>query len=773
MSRLAAQGLDNPGFTVGDEAPAAAAEAFGRPFALDDSQYDEIDLTDKSGGDSAATSPDTGEPPPPGAASKGAGDTDGDARCGWCLFRPGLLQRFRTAKWVLFWLCWAGTMQGMVVNGFVNVVISTIERRFALRSTQSGLVAGGYDIASFACMVPVTYLGGRPGASKPRWLGWGVVVMGIGSLVFALPHFASGPYRGATSAPNVCHNVTDLYGETGAVPGCPAAGAGGEAEHLSRYMWVFLLGQLLHGVGASPLYTLGVTFIDENVTKKMSSVYLGIYYTMAIIGPAAGYVLGGELLKVYVDFVTVDSAEMGLTPNSNVWVGAWWIGFLFAGALCLLLAAPLMAFPPALPGAAELQAQKVSEAHGDSRAQAFSKVRELPRALRSLLGNPTFFFLNLAGASEGLLIAGFAAFLPKLIENQFSLSASRAALLVGLITVPAGGGGTFLGGYLVKRLGLTCSGIIKLCVTATVLGAAFTSCFFLSCPNLQFAGVNAPYGNASAGGGAPAATASRRRLDAPCNAGCGCSPARFDPVCGVDGVVTYSPLHAAARARPTLARPQGVRRVRVRDGTAAGDVTRGRRRRRLPGHQRDVRLQVPLHVGLRGARLLHHALHLHGHHARALRHAQILYKSESLKCAVNRCVQDDQRSFALGIQWIKVRLLGTIPAPIVFGKLIDETCRLWQEPCPGFDPSEGACLVYNNDFMARYMLALAFIGKAASLLFFFLAWWFYIPPSSLREALATAGTPSSVETPSVPPTTGPVLMNGHAGPHDDGLPVPA
>ncbi|KAK7869819.1 hypothetical protein R5R35_008040 [Gryllus longicercus] len=760
MSRRAAQGLDNPGFTVGDEAPAAAAEAFGRPFALDDSQYDEIDLTDKSGGDSAATSPDTGEPPPPGAASKGAGDADGDARCGWCLFRPGLLQRFRTAKWVLFWLCWAGTMQGMVVNGFVNVVISTIERRFALRSTQSGLVAGGYDIASFACMVPVTYLGGRPGASKPRWLGWGVVVMGIGSLVFALPHFASGPYRGATSAPNVCHNVTDLYGETGAVPGCPAAGAGGEAEHLSRYMWVFLLGQLLHGVGASPLYTLGVTFIDENVTKKMSSVYLGIYYTMAIIGPAAGYVLGGELLKVYVDFVTVDSADMGLTPNSNVWVGAWWIGFLFAGALCLLLAAPLMAFPPALPGAAELQAQKVSEAHGDSRAQAFSKVRELPRALRSLLGNPTFFFLNLAGASEGLLIAGFAAFLPKLIENQFSLSASRAALLVGLITVPAGGGGTFLGGYLVKRLGLTCSGIIKLCVTATVLGAAFTSCFFLSCPNLQFAGVNAPYGNASAGGGAPAATGiGGGALDAPCNAGCGCSPARFDPVCGVDGVMYYSPCHAGCAREATLAD------LKVFDECACVTAPPREMSREDGG---DVIFQATNETCASKCPYMWAFV--------VLAFFTMLFTFMATMPALSatlRCVQDDQRSFALGIQWIKVRLLGTIPAPIVFGKLIDETCRLWQEPCPGFDPSEGACLVYNNDFMARYMLALAFIGKAASLLFFFLAWWFYIPPSSLREALATAGTPSSVETPSVPPTTGPVLMNGHAGPHDDGLPVPA
>lgn len=66
----------------------------------------------------------------------------------------------------------------MVVNGFVNVVITTIERRFGLRSSQSGLVAGGYDIASFLCLIPVTYLGGRPGASKPRWIAWGVVLMG-------------------------------------------------------------------------------------------------------------------------------------------------------------------------------------------------------------------------------------------------------------------------------------------------------------------------------------------------------------------------------------------------------------------------------------------------------------------------------------------------------------------------------------------------------------------------------------------------------------------
>lgn len=33
-------------------------------------------------------------------------------KCGWLWFRPNYLQKYRTAKWALFWLCWAGAMQG-------------------------------------------------------------------------------------------------------------------------------------------------------------------------------------------------------------------------------------------------------------------------------------------------------------------------------------------------------------------------------------------------------------------------------------------------------------------------------------------------------------------------------------------------------------------------------------------------------------------------------------------------------------------------------------
>ena len=64
-------------------------------------------------------------------------------------------------------------------------------------------------------------------------------------------------------------------------------------------------------------------------------------------------------------------------------------------------------------------------------------------------------------------------------------------------------------------------------------------------------------------------------------------------------------------------------------------------------------------------------------------------------------MREDQRSFALGIQWIKVRLFGTIPAPMIFGKLIDDTCVLWQETCDEDGIGVGACLVYDNYNMSK------------------------------------------------------------------------
>ena len=81
----------------------------------------------------------------------------------------------------------------MVVNGFVNVVISNIEKRYDLSSTESGTIASCYDIASVVCLIPVSFFGGL--ACKLRYLGIGVLVMGIWSIVLSLPQFTKGKYK--------------------------------------------------------------------------------------------------------------------------------------------------------------------------------------------------------------------------------------------------------------------------------------------------------------------------------------------------------------------------------------------------------------------------------------------------------------------------------------------------------------------------------------------------------------------------------------------------
>ena len=84
---------------------------------------------------------------------------------------PDIFQRwFLCAPWVLVFLCWASTMQGMVINGFVNVGLSTLERRFGLQSTDTGVIAGSYDIGSMLSIIPIAYFGGRVGTSKPKYI---------------------------------------------------------------------------------------------------------------------------------------------------------------------------------------------------------------------------------------------------------------------------------------------------------------------------------------------------------------------------------------------------------------------------------------------------------------------------------------------------------------------------------------------------------------------------------------------------------------------------
>jgi len=67
-------------------------------------------------------------------------------------------------------------------------------------------------------------------------------------------------------------------------------------------------------------------------------------------------------------------------------------------------------------------------------------------------------------------------------------------------------------------------------------------------------------------------------------------------------------------------------------------------------------------------------------------------------------VPESQGSFAVGLHQLFLRFLGFIPAPTLFGRLIDESCKLWhKDECTG---DRTSCLEYNNE---QFRLLVAFL----------------------------------------------------------------
>ena len=59
-------------------------------------------------------------------------------------------------------------------------------------------------------------------------------------------------------------------------------------DTMSDYRFVFIGAQLLHGIGAAALTTLGTTLMDESVPEKEAPFYIGIFEASFVLGPALG-----------------------------------------------------------------------------------------------------------------------------------------------------------------------------------------------------------------------------------------------------------------------------------------------------------------------------------------------------------------------------------------------------------------------------------------------------------------------------------------------------
>lgn len=632
-------------------------------------------------------------------------DDEHETRCGYFKCRPDILQKCNNPKALLCFLCCFSMAQGFVVNGINNVSTTSVERRFQLPSSRVGMVSSAYDLSAAILGVFISFLGS--GRQKARWLSMACIVMSIGSFVMALPHFTSSQYEWGKDVTLTCSTEESR------------TSCGGEDSDLQHYLYVLILGQLLHGIGGTTLYTVGVSLIDDSVSASSSPLYIGIMYAFATLGPAMGYIVGGQLLGVYVDFDTVPSSEIRITPDDPRWVGAWWVGFLIASMLFLVAAIPISAYGSELPSAKLVRETRVSEMHADdgsipvlvsAHSRKFSDLKYLPAGILQLLKTPPFLFVTFAGATEGVIISGFATFMPKFIQNQFGVTAGWASMMTGFMAVPSAAGGQFFGGFLCNRMKLKVKGCIRIAIICCSLALLISAGIWARCGLGKFSGVTQVYQNSSSSG--------LPSLVSECNSRCHCHTELYEPVCDHFNNQYFSPCHAGCE---TSVDAKTYRNCSCVPPTMSGTND----------------TSVTVNKCDQGCHTLYMFLPF-----MFVSIFLMFVPSPPGVAATLRCIHDSQRTLGLGLKWCIVRLLGTVPGPIIFGAIIDSTCIVWREKCG----EHASCWIYDNDLMSRNFFILLICFKMGSIIFFTLAHHTYTPPKEKEVHFIVNADPRNCES---------------------------
>lgn len=673
--------------------------------------------------------------------------------CGLDTCRPSCMQGCAAMGCMTVALSFAGLCTS-TLNIYINSQITTLERQFGFSSSVSGILLSCNDLGYLLTTLLASYLTRR--VHIPRALSLSTLLFGLSGLLCAVPFFATrgdlpptpqllpslavspnSPTQGLgdpavnvskilSSAPGtslyLClashDNVTSGQLTNGtACPGGPAPARGSAVSERGKDMAVTLiaLGMVLQGFGKSPRQPFIGTYVDDNVPKTRTTLYIGIITTVSMFGPVFAYAMGGLFNRFYV---TLEATGMSMIDPR--WIGAWWLGFLLFGTLGVLAAIPTLFFPKQLRPQPHLRLLERNQRLAAARhGRSLYDLQAFARTMLRLFRTPVYMLTAVGTCIFFFGISGTMSFHPKYLETQFQIPVWKANTLIGFVCAVAAAAGTLLGGVVTSRLKLSPVACLKLMVALTAATSVLASVgFVLGCEQPAISKGSWSSSSLSHARGIdpsqlslPGGRRESRTLPEACSSSCSCDPARFFPVCGRDGVTYFSPCHAGCTKAVGLGYGSCSCIKSTSDNSSqqiassSSSSTSASRNGSVPAASEPSsppsgtpEARAGLCDSLCG-RLYPYVF---------LSFCYTLTSSFVIMPAfyvILRSVSELDKPLAIGLSAFLTNLFGWFLGPIVHGRVVDSCCLLWGPACG----RPGSCRLYNLALF-RYRHHLMFVG---------------------------------------------------------------
>ncbi|XP_066489876.1 solute carrier organic anion transporter family member 1A2-like [Tiliqua scincoides] len=579
----------------------------------------------------------------------------------------------------LFFAYLAKTMSG----AYMSSILTQIERRFNIPASLVGVISGSFEMGNLLLMTFVSYLGTK--LHRPRLIALGCAVMALGCFLIALPHFLMGRYdygstvalfENSSSSMAVCLAHQSQFS-------MPTEQPSEDCEkQAGSLLWVFLLvGNLIRGIGETPIAPLGISYVEDFAKAENSPFYIGCLQIATILGPLFGLMIASYSAVLFVDVGSMNLEDVTLNLTDARWVGAWWLGILICAMVNLLVAIPFCFLPKSLPKEGEENSAELATKGNKTLLQmeralsAKEKIREIAKDfipyLKSLFHNRVYMLFLCITVVQFNADIGMVTFLPKYLEQQFGISASDAIFLIAVYNLPVICVGYFFGGLMMKKFKISTYKAAHLGFWSYLVQyLIYLSAFFMVCKGASVAGLTVSYE------GIDQVFYGETSLNAECNHGCGCSTKVWDPVCGEDGITYVSACLAGCEVS------NGTGKNTVFENCScilASGFPSGNGSAALGQCEREGNCGPVLHYYLILCLI-----------------CCLIYSFGAMPgyMVLIRSLKPEEKSFGVGLHTLTERAFAGIPAPIYFGAIIDTTCLKWgTKSCGG----EGACRMYNAD----------------------------------------------------------------------------